>query len=186
MDGLLSAAEIEELLDDVDRRLIEEGSSASIVLVGGAAIALSGLRDDRVTRDVDALTRDGEVLRRVAREVAADRGLPNDWLNGNAMQWMPPIPASMWPEGEAAGLHVVRADDGFLLATKLVAQRRRDVDDVIALADRLGLRGAPAQVFEDHVRRYYTDPEQLVFILDGTDVDAELRFLAEAAARLLA
>jgi len=186
MDGLLSAAAIQELLDDVDRRLVAAGRSASVLLVGGAAIALSGLREDRVTRDVDALTREEELLRQVAREVAADRGLPADWLNSRARQWMPPVPSSLWPVDTSPGLHVVRADDGFLLATKLVAQRRKDADDVVALAERLGLRGASPAVLEAHIRAYYTDPEQLAFVVDGPEVDAEVRFLAEDAARLLA
>jgi hypothetical protein len=72
-----------------------------------------------------------------------------------------------------------------LIATKLVAQRVKDADDVVALATRLGIQRASPHELETHIRRYYTDGATLEFIIDGDDVDGELRLLAEDAARLL-
>ena len=84
------------------------------------------------------------------------------------------------------GLRIPYADSGFLLATKLVAQRARDADDVVALATSLGMEGAAAAEFEAHTRRYDTDEEALKLIVGGEEVDKEVRFLAEGAAGLLA
>jgi hypothetical protein len=82
-------------------------------------------------------------------------------------------------------LRVTYADDGFLFATKLIAQRAKDAEDVVALAPRLGLQGAGAEKLEAHIRRYYTDEAALEFIVDGDDVDREIRYLAEDAAGML-
>lgn len=77
------------------------------------------------------------------------------------------------------------ADAGFLLATKLVAQRAKDADDVIALARRIGLSEASPGELEAHIRQYYTDLDGLELVLGATDVDGELSLLAQDASRLL-
>jgi len=55
-----TAEETAELLDELDARLRQRGVAASICVAGGAAIAAT--RRERVTEDVDALTRDTAVL----------------------------------------------------------------------------------------------------------------------------
>lgn len=146
-------------------------------MVGGAAIAANHTSRDRVTEDVDALTRDTAVLQE-AQAMARERGLPEDWLNPNAGTWMPPLPRGVLDQPAEPGLRVTYADDGFLLATKLIAQRAKDADDVVALAGRLGLSTATPEQLEAHIRNYYTDPAPLKFIVDGTDVDREISLLA--------
>ena len=47
--------EVADLLDELDRRLRQRGVAASIFVVGGAAIAATGVRGGRLTDDVDAL-----------------------------------------------------------------------------------------------------------------------------------
>jgi hypothetical protein len=44
--------------------------------------------------------------------------------------WMPPLPGGVLDQPAEPGLRVTYADDGFLLATKLIAQRAKDADDV--------------------------------------------------------
>jgi len=56
-----TAAETADLLDELDVRLRRRGVAASIFVVGGAAIAAK-TRRDRVTEDVDAVTRGTAVL----------------------------------------------------------------------------------------------------------------------------
>ena len=79
--------------------------------------------------------------------------------------WMPPLPDGVLDPPEQPGLRITYAEDGFLLATKLVAQRAKDADDIIALATRLGLTSAtPAQLRpEEHIRSDHTDPAALEF-----------------------
>jgi len=57
-----TAEETADLLDELGARLGRRRVAASIFVVGGAAIAANHTRCDRVTEDVDALTRDTAVL----------------------------------------------------------------------------------------------------------------------------
>jgi hypothetical protein len=134
-----TAEETAELLDELDARLRHRDVAASIFVVGGAAIAANHTRRDRITEDVDALTRDTVVLEE-AKTLARERGLPENWLNPNAGMWMPPLPGGVLDQPAEPGLRVTYADDGFLLATKLIAQRAKDADDVVALARRAASR----------------------------------------------
>ncbi|WP_028473753.1 hypothetical protein [Nocardioides alkalitolerans] len=179
------AAEAADLLGELDRRLRDRGAAAAVFVVGGAAVVASGLREGRLTTDIDALTDDAVVFE-VAREIAVERDLPPQWLNSGASMWMPPHPEGALVRPATPGLAVRYADEGFLLATKLVSQRAKDAADVIALADRLGMGEATGPELEAHIRHYYTDVEALAFILDGDDVDSELRLLSNDAARALA
>lgn len=179
-----SASEVADLLAQLDQRLQRRGLAASVFVVGGAAIAATGVRSERLTEDVDAITQDEAVLEE-ASALAEERGLPENWLNPNARMWMPPLPDGILDRPARPGLRITYADDGFLFATKLVAQRAKDADDVIALAARLEMHDADTDQLEAHIRRYYTDRAALEFIVDGNDVDREVRLLAADAAGLL-
>ncbi|TCC23208.1 DUF6036 family nucleotidyltransferase [Kribbella sindirgiensis] len=178
------AGEIVDLLSELDNRLKARGISASIFVVGGAAIAVTSNDDPRRTEDIDAITRDQAVVDE-ARAMASQHRLPEDWLNTRAGAWMPPLPEGALQRSDAPGLHITYATDEFLLATKLVAQRRKDASDIVALARRLDLADASAADLEQVIRRYYTDEDALEFILDGNDVDREIHLLAVRAERLL-
>ncbi|GAA0608920.1 hypothetical protein HPO96_30755 [Kribbella sandramycini] len=119
------AAEIVDLLSELDKRLKARG----------AAIAVTARDNPRRTEDIDAITRDDVVLEE-ARAIAAQRKLPEDWLNTRAGAWVPPLPPDALQHDDVAGLHITYAADEFLLATKLVAQRRKDAADIVVLADR--------------------------------------------------
>ncbi|GAA1603664.1 hypothetical protein GCM10009789_67100 [Kribbella sancticallisti] len=74
---------------------------------------------------------------------------------------MPLLPEDALQGSDAPGLHITYATDEFLLAAKLVAQRRKDAADIVSLARRLEL------------------------ILGGKDVDREIHLLAIRAERLV-
>jgi hypothetical protein len=147
----------------LDERLRDQGVAASVFVVGGAAIAASGIRENRVTVDVDGITRQPVVIEE-ARALAEERGLPANWLNSNANMWMPPLSPEVFEPPAMPGLRVTYASDDFLLATKLIAQRAKDADDIVALAVRLGL--SEAEELEALVRHFYTDEGALEFIVE--------------------
>ncbi|MCW2814410.1 MAG: hypothetical protein JWN84_1865 [Nocardioides sp.] len=178
------ARETADLLAELDRRLRERGVAASVFVVGGAAIAATGAREGRLTLDIDAVTRDQEVLDE-AHRLGRERGLPPGWLNPDAKMWMPPLPAGVLDRPDRPGLRVTYADDGFLLATKLIAQRAKDARDIVALATRLGLLEATPQDLERHLRSYYTDDATLEFIIEGNDISTEITMLCRDASRML-
>lgn len=180
-----TAEQVTTLLAELGHRLGERGVATAVFVVGGAAIAAANVRDGRLTADIDALTDDQVVLEEAA-VLAVERGLPPDWINLSARPWMPPLPPGVLSRPDRPGLRVTYADASFLLATKLVAQRAKDADDVVALATRLGMQRATADELEAHIRRYYTDPEALRLIVGVEKVEEEVGYLAAGAARLLA
>ncbi|MGF7235466.1 MAG: DUF6036 family nucleotidyltransferase [Frankia sp.] len=180
-----TAAEITALLARLDERLRARGESASVFIVGGAAVAAGSRHYLRQTEDIDAITRD-EIVLHEARALAAEIGLPRNWLNAHASIWMPPVPDDALTPAAEPGLHITYATDEFLLATKLIAQRRKDSRDILELAARTAMTAATANDLEALIYRYYTDPDALEVIVDGTDVQTEVRLLAEQAAQLLA
>lgn len=179
-----NAEEVAQLLSELDQRLRRRGAAASIFVVGKAAIAVSGVRRGRVTEDVDALTHDSIVIEE-AKSLARERRMPENWLNPTAKMWMPPLPAGALDQPTEPGLRITYADDGFLFATKLIAQRAKDAEDLVALAQRLGLAAASPDELESHIRSYYTDTASLAFIVDGVDTDREITLLAQDASRML-
>ena len=180
----LDAEQVATLLAELDERLCARGVAASIFVVGGAAIAMTGVRTERLTRDVDALARDAAVFEE-ARAIAANSQISADWLNPRAGMWMPPPPDGVLDPPAEPGLRVTYADEGYLFATKLVAQRGKDAGDLVALARRLGVAAATPQQLEQHIRRYYTDLGALEIIVGGRDVDHEISMLARDASRML-
>lgn len=135
--------DIESLLDAVAERLRDRGIAASVYVVGGAAIALRGISADRRTGDVDALmVPEAEVLQ-AAHEVASDRQIRPNWLNSAARPYIPPLPTEARKIPTDPGLALQVASDEHLLAMKIIAARgRRDMGDIVSLAQRLQLSAA--------------------------------------------
>ncbi len=63
----LDAAEIRQLLDELDQRLSAAGIAATVYVVGGAAISLHLPDTDRRTQDIDGITTDDRVAHIVAQ-----------------------------------------------------------------------------------------------------------------------
>jgi hypothetical protein len=111
------------------RRLAElavaEGIELELSLYGGAVFTLVyGSRD--ITKDVNALIRPSDAGTRLARQVAREQGLPEDWLNPDVAQFLAereakrPLPPA---EAFGPGLVVTLPTAAYLLALKLSACR---------------------------------------------------------------
>lgn len=83
----LGGAEIRAHLQEVAAQLTGAGPKHTLILVGGALLALHGLRD--TTRDVDSVGRVGEELREAVERVAKLNDLAVNWLNDNAAGFRP-------------------------------------------------------------------------------------------------
>jgi hypothetical protein len=133
--------------------LTSERAECRIVVVGGAALALSGLHD-RATEDIDvlALVTDGVLadpvplpphLVRAVQRVARDFGVAEDWLNAAVgAQFgcgLPPDTERDLDWQRFGGLHVGVAGRRTLIALKLYAAadqgpRSKHVADLVQLA----------------------------------------------------
>ena len=135
----LDAAAMRELLTELGSRLAARGVRAELYLVGGAAIALTyDVR--RVTVDIDAIFLPREVVAEEAAALAADRGLPADWLNDRARIFAPALEPPEDTVLDVPGLHVGVAPLRQLIAMKMAAAREQDLADLAVLFEAAGVR----------------------------------------------
>ncbi len=85
-DRPLGASDITGLLNEVADELAAN-PGRRIVVVGGALLALHGLRE--ATRDFDSTTAVDAELREAVVRVAVRHGLAPDWLNDRARPYLP-------------------------------------------------------------------------------------------------
>lgn len=141
---LMDATRLWALLDELAKRLADQGVEARIFVVGGAALALSYYDegDRRLTNDVDASFFPADAVAQVADTLAAEHGLRPDWLNGRARRF---YPAAGLPEGGVLicreQVEIVVGPPRLLLAMKLRAARLgRYNDDIAVLLRRCDIR----------------------------------------------
>jgi len=104
-----------------------------------------GSRD--ATKDVDAVIRQNEVGKKLAAKVAAELGLPDDWLNDDVKQFLAEKEAkrSLSEDEFGEGLRVVVPTAAYLLAMKLRACRpplpgyAGDYGDIRFLVQKMGI-----------------------------------------------
>ena len=145
-DPLLDRAAIEDAFRRLGDRLARRGVVADIYVFGGAAMALA-YDGRRSTRDVDAVFQPHGVVIDAAREVAQEMGLPQWWLNEQASAYVAPGGDPAAPRVfDHPGLRVSAASPEHLLAMKVHAARRRDMDDIRVLVKHLGLTTVDAVV----------------------------------------
>jgi hypothetical protein len=73
----------QDVLNEFDRFLEKRGIRAELLIVGGTALQLMGLRTI-ATQDVDAISQINDTLRVAVREFATLHALPTDWINDRA------------------------------------------------------------------------------------------------------
>ena len=122
-ERLVERDEIEAALRDVSDELERRGVNARIDVVGGAAMSLAF--DARLsTADVDAAIYPTTDVLDVAHEVALQRGLPENWLNDSAKQFIPAFKEPDWrPVFRVGTVEIATADERAMLAMKMRASR---------------------------------------------------------------
>lgn len=147
-----SAFTREDIVDGLTALILtlrEDGHTARVQIVGGAAIALTVDARRTSTADIDGPMAPAETVREVAKKIAAERGWRDDWINNDAEQFLPNGFGERGPEWVTIHQddHVIieAATPEMLLAMKLhAAQTRhnRDIGDVYVLMRATGIRTA--------------------------------------------
>lgn len=135
---LLTVEGIREALGALSSELAIDGTHGELVIVGGAAIALT-LGGREATRDVDGYISKPEAsaMRAAAERVAARLGLPSDWLNDGAKGYMIKVDLGT-VVFETENLVVYSASTLQLLAMKLWAWRDdQDFEDAARLLEAI-------------------------------------------------
>ena len=133
--------QIIELLEELGRRLQAREVTGTIYVAGGAAVALEFERR-RTTRDIDALFGPAETVREEAANIAAERGLPHNWLSDSVRAFMPPGEDAGARTFSVPGLDVSVASPRYLLAMKMAAGRPQDLHDLLLVFRELGITRA--------------------------------------------
>lgn len=135
---------IRALFDLLNGRLSDEDVIGELYLVGGAVMSLAFAARPS-TNDVDALFVPKETIRRLARKVAVDAGVSENWLNDAAKGFLGDR-GEFSPWLELSHLRVFIPVPEYLLAMKCIAFRLgpefRDEEDVRYLLRYLNLERA--------------------------------------------
>ncbi|MFQ5614655.1 MAG: DUF6036 family nucleotidyltransferase [Anaerolineae bacterium] len=121
------------VLQELDRRL---RSPVDVVLVGGAAMILH-FEARRATRDIDVLVLRGNLaeLRAAAKTVAAQRDLPENWLNDAVKGFADVLPPDFYHRLTPLAftfrqLRLYALGRPEQAAMKIVALREQDLEDL--------------------------------------------------------
>ena len=151
---MLSVQDLDDALTELGRRARAQGKVLEIAVYRGSALMLAS--NFRVTtQDVDAVTdTEQDLLDRLAREMASERGWPHDWLSDGVRTYLSPNVDGLeqhhalfrtYPSENAPGLRVFVPTPEYMLAMKLMAMRldpgagKTDLDDILSLIRVLGI-----------------------------------------------
>lgn len=150
---------IVKALSATSEKLKAEGVTGEVCIFGGAAMVLAfDARDS--TRDVDAVFKPADVVRRMASAVASEMDLSPTWLNDGVKGYT--SAEQDYVEGnmpQFSNLRVIRPSASYLLAMKCLAARVEgydtagDKNDVLFLIKELSL-GSVEEVLAI-VEKYY-------------------------------
>lgn len=168
--------QIEEALEALNGKLSARGIVAELGLFGGAAMVLK-YRADVVTKDIDAIFLPREELGGAIREVGAEHGLPDGWMNDEVGKYLlPGCEPEHVPVLELSHLKVWSPPAEYLLAMKCMACRAgtRDREDIGALARhlRIGTMDEVMAVVGKYVPAEFIMPKAKVFIERALCADA--------------
>lgn len=155
---MLEKKQILKLLHTLSDKLARAGEVGEICLVGGAVMCLVyNCRNS--TKDVDAIFEPATIIRKLAREIADENGIAEDWLNDAAKEYLQPN-LDRQEVLALPNLRIWAPDARYMLAMKCISARwdTNDKDDVIFLITHLAIKEAK-MVFE-LIEGYY--PKQLI------------------------
>jgi hypothetical protein len=155
--ALLTKADIEKYLKELNLALQTKGAKGEICLYGGAVLCV--VYEARpATKDIDAVFRPTQEIRAAIDEIAQAHNLPEDWLNDAVKGFVVEHPQRIL--FNFSNLQVYVPEPDYLLAMKTLAARvdTQDKGDIIFLIKQLGLK-TPDEVFKI-LENYY--PRQII------------------------
>lgn len=164
---MLSSKEILNLFHLLNERLSERNELAEIGIVGGAVMCVV-FNARASTRDIDAIFRPTELVRKLVAEIGEEEHLPPDWLNDAAKEYI----QGDFTRTEILNLSHLRVwapEAKYMLAMKCLSARwdSHDRDDVIFLIKYLKLQNSRS-VFEiiEHFYPKKQIPAKTQFFID--------------------
>lgn len=141
----------------MDRLIGHDRAKGEIYIVGGALVALEH-NDERTTRDVDGRILSGHrAVRRAAQTIADEEKLSPYWLNEAMTVYEPGEDRNPRPIYQGTNLTVTGASRERLIAMKLNAGRKIDIDDLEVLLTEARI-GSAEEARRIHRTVYGTKP----------------------------
>lgn len=154
----MTKKKILKLLKELGDQLLQQGIEGEIGVVGGAAMVLAF--DARAaTKDVDAIFKPSEVIRKIVHKIAVENNLPVDWLNDGVKGFLPGNPKQKIAILSIPGLRVWVPEPEYMLAMKAISARfdTNDGNDLKLLIRTLNLNSSESVLAI--VEKYYPSHE---------------------------
>lgn len=157
----LTRAQIIRALTRLGELCAAAAIKAEIAIYGGTVMMIA-YDCRKATKDVDAIFHPAGVIEPMISRVAAEHGLPEDWMNSGVNAFVAPREARVgFSELQIPGLVLTRPSPEYLLAMKCLAARlptlfrAGDVEDIKFLLRKLRLR--TIQEVDAIIGDYYGD-----------------------------
>ena len=143
---------MQELFSILNEKMKERGEIAEVGIIGDAVMCLVyNARES--TKDIDAIFEPTSIIRKVVKEIATEKDIPEDWLNDAAKGYL----VSGFSKQNVLTLpHLVvwAPEPRYMLAMKCLSARwdSTDKDDVIFLLNHLKIAHAKEalRILEDY------------------------------------
>lgn len=136
---MLETDYIISLFHKINDALSDRGERGEIGIVGGTVMCLV-YNARKATRDVDCVFEPSQTIRKIAKKIAAEEELPEDWLNDGAKGFLEPG-FTKQDVLDLSHLRVWAPEPKYMLAMKCISARwdSNDRDDVIFLIKFLSI-----------------------------------------------
>ncbi|MDR1523256.1 MAG: hypothetical protein LBS29_04830 [Endomicrobium sp.] len=137
---MLTKDQMLRYLKQIADRLGEQGLCGEILLTGGAAMCLvHGARD--MTKNIDALYEPKDVINSIARDIAEQEKLPENWLNDGVKGFVEQN-ATLESFMSFGSLRIQTVSAEYLLAMKMMSARygEKDREDILFLFNKLDIK----------------------------------------------
>jgi hypothetical protein len=154
----MDADAMRSTLTDVAQELGPYGPQHTVVIVGGAHLALTGVRESTV--DIDSITLLDDELKSAITSVALNRGIQLNWLNDDARGFTPATFELRECEVvfDSDRLRVLAAPMRQVFVMKLYRSNARDFEDMTAIWSRCNF-DSPREVVELFYQAYPHAPD---------------------------
>ena len=155
---MLTQEKIKQLFEELNEKLKTRGEIGEVGIIGGAVMCLV-YQSRNATRDVDAIFKPADLIRKLSAEIGEAHQLDANWLNDAAKGYL----RDSFKKEEVMNLSNLRVwapEAPYMLAMKCISARwdTHDRDDVIFLINYLKLKSSK-QVFHI-IENFY--PKKLI------------------------
>lgn len=151
----MDKSEITIYLNELNNRLKEQNIKGQIALFGGTVMCLS-YNARPITKDIDAMFEPKQIINKIAKQIANENKLPENWLNDSVKGFVSQN-SDMKVFKNLSNLIIYVPSEEYMLAMKCMSARleeeSQDRNDIDFLIDRLNLKNLESII--EIVLKYY-------------------------------